>query len=129
MICAINAATQTVAQYKNVAFQASQSTSCNEQLQNNKVRLFFPGVYTVQWSITGYAVNRGMVRFQVNAENVAIASCEASVQVEENAMTTLTSAPVMIVHQNQNVPLTLSLQNRGSTVILSNAVLAVRKVY
>ena len=129
MICAINTATQTVTQNKNVTFQACQSTSCNEQLQNNKVKLFFPGVYTVQWSVTGYAINRGMVRFQVNAEKNAIVSCEASAQVEENHLVTLTSAPVIIVHQNQNVPLTLSLQNRGSAMILSNAVLTVRKVY
>lgn len=129
MICAINTATQKVSQYKNVAFQSSQSTSCNAQIQNSKVKLFFPGVYAVQWSVTGRAVNAGTIKFQANAADAAVPSCEASAQVEENALVTLTSAPAMIVHQNQAVPLTISLQNLGGAMILSNAVLTARKVY
>lgn len=129
MICAMHTISQEVEQYGTIALSESQSINCNAQLRGNRINIHFPGVYIVQWSVIGKLQAAGKFKIQAYNMDTPIVGSYASDKSPANVIRTLTSAPVYVVFSKPGELVSISLRNMGSTVVLSNVVLSVQKVF
>ena len=129
MIYALNTTSQEIEQYGTIALSDVQSLNCNAQLVGNRVNIYFPGVYAVQWSVVGKLESAGKIKIQAYNKEKPIAGSYASDKSPANIIRTLTTAPVYLVASKPGEIVSISLRNMGSTVILSNVVVSVQKVF
>lgn len=129
MISAINTQEQRVIANGTVALTSRQSTSCSLSLRDNEVCITFPGVYAIQWSVTGELGKTGKLEFAAYDQDTALSGSLAAQKVPVGIETTLTSAPVIVVVKSQNEPAKISVKNTGTVAVIRNAVLSVHKVY